>query len=316
MAVYTTVSESELCEFLSAYGLAGLVSFQGASEGIENTTYFVTLGDEGKYVLTLFEGLDKESLPFYANLTRVLSEAGLPVPAPLIDRQGHMLQSLCGKPALLFPCITGHHQRDVGVTNCAAIASTLARIHRVMLEQDHGLSLPPNPRGRDWFERIIRELEGRVDEGSRALFRALLAVGDQLEQLKLPRGLVHGDLFRDNTLFHEGRIAAVIDFYNAGEDILLLDLAIVANDWCSNADGQLDPARVSALKAAYASERHLGSAENAAWPLALAWAAGRFWLSRLRSQLDNEPHQKAVKEYRDMLVLRLQQCGQPATPLK
>ncbi|MCB1615391.1 MAG: homoserine kinase [Pseudomonadales bacterium] len=307
MAVYTKITEGELCSLLELYGLSGLAACEGASEGIENTTYFVTLNNGSKYVLTIFEGADKSSLPFYAKLTRVLSEAGLPVPAPIVDRHGQMLQRLHEKPALLFPRAKGSHRTRASIVDCAAIGAMLARIHLTLLEQKTDLKAP-NPRGLDWFESVMKDLSERVDEASRALFTRLLSVRSRLDAMTLPVGLIHGDLFLDNTLFFEGRLSAVIDFYNAGEDILLLDLAIVANDWCCDALGELDRQKVSALKAAYATERNLSAQENQAWAMLLAWAAGRFWLSRLKSQLDNEAHQKDPGQYRKILERRLQAC--------
>jgi homoserine kinase type II len=97
----------------------------------------------------------------------------------------------------------------------------------------------------------------------------------------LPRGPVHADLFRDNALFENGRISGVIDFYFAGVECLLYDLAVCANDWCLADKAALEPGRTRAMLAAYHTTRELTHAEAAAWPVMLRAAALRFWLSRL-----------------------------------
>jgi homoserine kinase type II len=95
---------------------------------------------------------------------------------------------------------------------------------------------------------------------------------------------VHADLFRDNALFERGRLSGVIDFYFAGVDCLLYDVAVCANDWClvdPASDAGLDAARVRAFLAAYHALRPFAPAEREAWPVLLRAAALRFWLSRL-----------------------------------
>src|SRR5690606_5678286 len=82
----------------------------------------------------------------------------------------------------------------------------------------------------------------------------------------LPRGPVHADLFRDNTLFEDGRISGVIDFYFAGVDCLLYDVAVCVNDWCLAPQGALDAERLGALLTAYHGGRPVSALEREAWP--------------------------------------------------
>ena len=97
----------------------------------------------------------------------------------------------------------------------------------------------------------------------------------------LPRGPVHGDLFRDNALFEGDRLTGVVDFNYACDEAWLFDLAVTANDWCSDEDGALERTRVEALLTAYHGQRPLAPIERGAWPVLLRQAALRFWLSRL-----------------------------------
>ena len=109
----------------------------------------------------------------------------------------------------------------------------------------------------------------------------------------LPSGASHCDLFRDNVLFDAkgaldtgdtaaDHLGGFFDFYFAGNDKWLFDLAVTANDWCLAENQQdLDPERLKALINAYQSIRPLTQEEQASWPLMLRAAALRFWISRL-----------------------------------
>src|SRR5262245_65728779 len=106
MSVYTKVTEAQLTEWLKRYSVGGLVEMQGIAAGIENTNYFVTT-THGRYVLTLFERLPAEALPFYLGLMAHLARHGIPCPAPIADRQNHILSALNGKPAALVTRLPG-----------------------------------------------------------------------------------------------------------------------------------------------------------------------------------------------------------------
>ena len=102
MAVYTEVSTQEAHALLRQLKLGELKSLKGCSGGIENTNYFAsTQVDEEThdYVLTLFERLTFEQLPFYLRLMKHLAQRGIPVPDPTANARGELVFELKGKPA-------------------------------------------------------------------------------------------------------------------------------------------------------------------------------------------------------------------------
>ena len=105
MSVYTTVEHGELEEFLSHYSLGELLDYEGISAGIENTNYFVTTS-QGRYVLTLFEALSAEELPYFLDLMAHLAEHEVPSAHPMPDDKGKYLRILNGKPAAALKAIS------------------------------------------------------------------------------------------------------------------------------------------------------------------------------------------------------------------
>lgn len=281
MSVYTPVSESQLAAWLKGYSLGTLRAVEPVAAGIENTNYFVTTS-EGRYVLTLFERLPAEELPFYLGLMAHLARHGIPCPAPVADLDDRYLSQLNGKPAALVTRLPGASLERPGVAECAELGSLLARMHlagrsyRAYLE---------NPRGPKWWRIAAREVRPFLDAERQRLLDEELQLQSRHRFPDLPRGPVHADLFRDNALFDNGRLSGVIDFYFAGVDCLLFDVAVCANDWCLAdplRDRNLDPDRTVALLGAYAALRPFSALERDAWPVMLRAAALRFWLSRLQ----------------------------------
>ena len=278
MSVYTQVSEAELAAWLGNYSVGALASCEPIKAGIENTNYFVTTS-QGRYVLTLFERLPAEELPFYLDLMAHLARHGIPCPAPIADLQDRYLQHLNGKPAALVTRLPGRSIDNPGERECAELGALLARMH--LAGRSYAV-FQENPRGAKWWRLAAKEVSPFLDLRRRDLLEKELQFQSEQRFPDLPRGPVHADLFRDNTLFEKGRISGVIDFYFAGVDCLLYDVAVCVNDWCLTESGAaLDAARARAHLAASQGVRAMTPPEKAAWPAMLRAAALRFWLSRL-----------------------------------
>lgn len=98
----------------------------------------------------------------------------------------------------------------------------------------------------------------------------------------LPGGPIHADLFRNNVMFDDVKLAGFFDFYFAGCDHWLFDVAVTVNDWCIDlATGETDTHRVRAMLDAYHAVRPFTTEEEQSWQAMLRAAALRFWLSRL-----------------------------------
>jgi homoserine kinase type II len=277
MSVFTKVTHAELAAFLARYPVEELVGFQGIGEGVENTNYYVDTAD-GRWVLTLFERLNYADLPFFLGLMSHLAERGIPCPRPLPAKSGETLTSLNGKPAAIVNRLHGQSELFVSAVQCAAVGALLADMH---LAGQSYAGRCENARGAAWRRATAAELLPVVDREIANLIRDELDAQGALDLARLPRGVIHADLFKDNVLFVDQRLSGVIDFYYACVDALLYDLAVTVNDWCFDVHGQLQAERFDAMMSAYRARRDLTAVERTAWPLVLRAAALRFYLSRL-----------------------------------
>ncbi len=314
MSVFTPVTEADLADWLKNYAIGQLENLQGISAGVQNSNFFATTS-LGRYVLTLFETMPRAELPFYLHLMAHLARHGLPVPAPIANRDNEYLGTLSGKPAVLVSRLAGRSVMDPSPAHCARMGSMLAGLH--LAGSSFGRR-QANPRGAEWRQECAARIRPHLSSAEQTELDAEMAFQAGFDLAALPQGVIHADLFRDNVLWDGEFIGGVIDFYFAGRDALLFDVAVTLNDWCALPDGALDAERSTVFLSSYAASRPFTAAERAAWPAMLRAAALRFWLSRLedfhRPRSGELVLVKDPNEYRRILALRAQATDLPALP--
>ncbi|MFT7414253.1 MAG: homoserine kinase type II [Methylophagaceae bacterium] len=282
MSVYTEVSRAQLVTFLNDYSVGALVSYEGISDGIENTNYFVTT-EQGHFVLTLFEQHDFDELSYFLDVMTFFYQQDIPSAHPAADKQGNYLKTLCDKPAALVMRLSGRGVDTVAnIAQCQAIGNVLGKMHVVGQQFEFHRT---TERGPDWRQLMAETLLPHLDDDSAELLDDELAFQQNYANLDLPMGVTHSDLFRDNALFDGDELKGIIDFYYACDEYLLYDLAVAVNDWCVDEHGLVNAQRYKALINAYSQQRELSQNEVDNFNLVLRAAALRFWLSRLQDKL-------------------------------
>ena len=282
MAVFTPVTLTDLDHWITQFPLGPVRALRGIASGIENSNFFIDT-DQGEFVLTLFENLSFAQLPFYLKLMDHLAAKGVAVPAPVPTHSGELMAPLHGKPAAIVSKLSGACQMAPAPLHCEAVGAMLARMH--LAAADFSIR-QPNLRGLSWWRQTTPTVQSYLTPPQQLLLFEELefqeAFADSAIYRGLPSGPIHADLFRNNVMFDGARLTGFFDFYFAGCDTWLFDVAVTVNDWCIDlASGALDAARARALLDAYHATRRFTADEQAAWRPMLRAAALRFWLSRL-----------------------------------
>ena len=314
MAAITPLGATDISRLLESYSVGTLDGFKEASEGIENTNYFIrTVQEEGKraeFVLTLIE----ETNGSYADrsaMIKILDQCnaeGLPVPQIMRTLDGSAETTLLGKPALLCSKLDGSHVANPVRSQCAAIGRFLGRFHAATA----GLKTDVEPYVRDlkWLTTKTETVKFSVPLLDRVMLEESLATVEQLlsrgDVARLPQAVIHADLFLDNALFNVYGLSGILDFHHAGYGYCIYDLAVAINDWCRNGES-LDRVRVIELLRGYGSIRTLTQAELWFLPTFLLYAALSFWLSRLvvavRADLPPNYPVKDPEEFKQLVRL-------------
>jgi len=310
MSVYTTLTLKEVQDFAAPYGLKAidLIPIQG---GIQNTNYFLVCEDQ-QYVLTVFEDMDEQAAGELVPVLEHLGQAGVAVPVPL-SHSGKAIHSIKGKPAQIAPRMLGEHPMPATKAQAEAIAIAQAKMHVALkdfkLEREF-------VRDHAYWYTVAQEIKPTLNAADNVLLGKLLGLYEALTAVYTdrPRGFIHSDLFRDNTLFEGDQLNGILDFYELNKDELLFDIAISLNDFCTDYPAvTLNEERAVAFLKAYESIRPLTEDEKACLQLYLAMAAGRFWMMRLQvaqknaaqGRTGNDILQKNPEEMRNMLIERL-----------
>jgi homoserine kinase type II len=284
MSVFTPVSVEEARAFVAPYHVGDIIDFQNIAAGVENSNFFVTT-TQGRYVLTLFEKIPRADLDFYMGLMSHLHAQGIPCAAPVLTRDHIVLRELHGKPAALVTRLSGNDIAHPSPEDCRAVGKALAQMHAAAASFPMRLR---NWRGLSWWKQSAVELGPHLAAREKALLAAELAYQSGFDDLGLPRGVIHADLFRDNILWDDHgthHTPQMIDFYFACDEQLMFDVAVTVNDWCLDfsayPEARLHDTHTRAMLAGYASVRAFSPAERAAWPQMLRAAVMRTWLGRL-----------------------------------
>ncbi len=287
MAALTHLSLSDARALLSAYDpealpgpLATLNSVVPVLSGTVNSSYALEFGIRRCFV-RIYEEQDDEGARGEARRLQHLAARGVRTPAPVVRRDGTFVGSVHGKPVVLFPWRDGHMRCLASVTaeDARRVGVALGELHVAGRDA---------PRGPGRFEP--KDLEARLDRlagvpfpeiaGQAEPLRAKLAYWNARRDSSLPRGLAHGDLFRDNVLWHDdGTISALLDFESAASGVLAYDLMVTLLAWSFR--DTLDASVAGALVGGYEEVRPLSRNERTGLLAEGCVAAIRFTITRL-----------------------------------
>ncbi|MCD8338931.1 MAG: homoserine kinase [Burkholderiales bacterium] len=286
MAVFTQVSNEQAKCLLNQYDLGEFKSIEGIVSGIENSNFYLETS-KGRFVLTVFERLSEEQLPYYLQLTRHLYKKGLNVSGPIPAKNGSLKEHVNGKPCSIAPCIAGNFEPEPSAELCEQMGTFLAKMHLAVKDFPY---FQENQKGLDfWKESCPLVLPFMAEESAKLLQEEVFRMERLFatdEYNALETGAVHADLFRNNALVStkDGRqkLEGVIDFYFACNAPFLFDLAVTMNDWCVDLEtGEFVPEKAKAFLRGYNSIRPLSEHEREMWQDMLCAGALRFWMSRL-----------------------------------
>lgn len=306
VAVYTLINEETARAVVAAVApttrLSALVPL---AQGSINTTYRIERGQAAPLFLRINEGKSRATVAREVRLVLALSRARLPVVTPRIlpGPAGPILELAVdgGRLALVFEALPGEDLTRSAVTSEHArqVGAFLGAAHVALHDVSGSL---PNRYGcstvQAWLQSLVgtRVLASEVAQAVKRLARTHAEL--QRRRAPLPRSVIHGDLFIDNTKWADGTLAAVFDWEMAGRDACMRDLGTTLLAWAPAVGGDV----AAALVEGYARVRPLRPSERRGLFLESMLAAIRFTVSRIRDFEVRTAGDRAFLDYREFLT--------------
>ena len=283
MAVYTKINNKDLSTINKQYKTKKFVSFKGIKKGIENTNYLLNSKNE-KYILTIFEKrVSKKEIPFFMKLMDQLSNSKINCPKPLRNFKKNYLFKLKNKTACIVSFLKGKDKKTLNLKNCYDIGKMVAEMHsstkKIKLYRKNSMGIP----NLNSLFNSIKFKSKKFTNIEKFLKTNFIDIKKKWPK-KLPKGIIHGDLFIDNIFFKNNKLSGIIDFYFAANDYYMYEIAICVNALCFDKRKNkfvLNKRKVKNLIKGYESIKKISIKEKNSLNILCRGAALRYFLTRL-----------------------------------
>jgi homoserine kinase type II len=283
MAVYTKISNKDIRLINSKFDIDEIKSFQGIRKGIENTNYLLKTKKE-KFILTIFEKrVSNREIPFFMKLMDSLNQSRISCPKPLKDKNENYLMKLRNKTACVVSFLKGKDKQILNMNNCYQVGKIISQMHSITKKLKFSRK---NSMGIKNLNPLLKSIKFKSKKNSN-LEKFLTKNLSNIKKnwpLKLPSGIIHGDLFVDNIFFNKNKLSGVIDFYFAANDFFMYEIAICINALCfdkKNNKFKINKQKVKNLIKGYESVRKITIKEKKSLNILCRGAAIRYLLTRL-----------------------------------
>ena len=296
MAVYTKINKKDIFYINKKFNIEKIISFKGIKQGIENTNYLL-ISKNKKFILTIFEKrVLKNEIPFFMKLMDKLNYSKINCPKPLRTINGNYLIKLKNKTACIVSFLEGKDKEKLNPKNCFEIGKIIARMHLVTKKMK---IYRKNSMGIKNLDPLLKSIKFKSNK-SNNLKKFLVNNFKNIKKnwpKKLPNGIIHGDLFIDNIFFKKNKLSGVIDFYFAGNDFFMYEIAICINALCfdkKKSKFKINKQKIKNLIKGYESIKKISLKEKKSLNILCKGAAIRYLLTRLYDY-SNTPKTALIK---------------------
>ncbi len=291
------VNKNNIKQTLNNYELGELLLCKKISIGYSNTNFKIVT-NTGSYIYRICQRQPLALIHYEIELMKALKQIDFPAAFPVRRQDGEYLSLENNECIIIYDFIQGN-QPEINTETVTEIASIVAKLNCFKAWE----KLPnKNPINIDRCHQIIQSFET-----SRYKFLDIFEYF--IEQTKylskylteeIPKGIVHGDIFPDNTIFNGDQLVAIIDFEFASLDYLIMDVSIAINGFCF-LNNRLDKNLLTLFLHKYNRIRRFTKRELDLLPYYIQWGTHRIILCHLEHRLLQEKTAKQLSRVQELI---------------
>ena len=264
MGNYTNLSSDEVKEILSDYSLGKFFELTPLSLGISNSNFKLTVTKnniKNDYLLKISNDKNHEELIGEQKILEYLNQENFSLSlCPLPNNKGKKVFYYKDHFGVMFPFINGHPP-EPGPSTCQEIGKALALLHKMKTPKDRQLREHKQIGYEASYIANFQD-DKKCPQEYKDYYKKIFP--NNLEAFisnSFQEGIIHGDLYYDNTLFKNDKLVALLDFEQSGIGPLILDIGISISGSCLK-KGQIDYSLVESYVKGYETVRALPENEK------------------------------------------------------
>ena len=298
MARYTTLSPTEVAHIVAKYPIGTPMKLEEIAGGFGNSNFKLTT-TTGEFLLKICDEKDSTELDMQIALLQHLHAHAYPTVYPILTKDQKPLTHETFGSVMLYPFLQGE-QPQPSPNTLAQLGEALAKLHCIPPIS----GLPRFAMGISQMTPFFKEVQG-TEFATHPFVKSLKSQLESMEpQLtgSLPTGLLHGDLFLDNTLFDGDEMVAILDFEEGCHDTLLIDVGMTLIGCCYTSEHQLNLEAAQRFLDAYNALRPLTENEWQSLDCFIHYAALSIAFWRFRQFNIRRPDVHRANTYKEMII--------------
>lgn len=299
MGDYTKLTHSEIEEVLRLYTDDMLMSVRPLSLGISNSNYDVRT-KESHYLIKVSNDKNIDELKEEMKILEFLHKERFPHSlTPVSTKTNELVYQYNDLHGVVFPFVEGIPPGPSDDT-CYEIGKALALLHNITVSEESGL------RSADlvsFTPSIIKDylLNENCPEDFRNTYESLIGPHEeQYFSISFDLGVIHGDLYYDNTLFDNNHLSYLLDFEQSGVGDCLFDLGISISGSCLE-KGRISPSLIESYLAGYESIRILKENEKELIDISIYFGLLSIALWRIKRFKEGSLNPYMADSYKELL---------------